>query len=111
MSNLKRKVFDIVNQIPEQKVTNFGEIAKVVGSDARTVGFILSGMNEDEMRMIPWYRVVAKDGFISSLKLGAKGMLQKEILLRKGYILEGDNVDMQRHLWLPYSDEQAEVLF
>ncbi|MDX1920736.1 MAG: MGMT family protein [Candidatus Caenarcaniphilales bacterium] len=97
---LKGAVLKVVSQIPEDKVMYFGQIADMVGSHARLVGFILTGMNEEEMKTYPWYRVVAKDGYISSLKLGVKGLLQKNLLEREGYKLLGDKVDMNEHLWL-----------
>jgi len=97
---LKAKVFEFVKQIPQGKVAYFGMVAQNVGSDARTVGWILSGMPESEFGLIPWYRVVAKDGFISSLKMGYKGILQKELLLKEGYLIEDDRVNMIKHLMI-----------
>jgi methylated-DNA-protein-cysteine methyltransferase-like protein len=102
---LKQEVFRIVKKIPQGKVANFGLIAEVVGSGARTVGWIMSGMTKEEWSVIPWHRVVAKNGFISSLKLGEKGMLQKELLIQEGYDLIGDRVDMEKHL-ISYTELQ-----
>ncbi|MDJ0625472.1 MAG: MGMT family protein [Candidatus Caenarcaniphilales bacterium] len=99
-SVLKVSIMKVVRQIPDQKVMFFGQIADMVDSHARLVGYVLTGMNEEEMKLVPWYRVVAKDGFISSLKLGMKGHIQKKLLLREGYKLNGDKVDMNEHLWL-----------
>ncbi|MBC7471914.1 MAG: MGMT family protein [candidate division SR1 bacterium] len=98
-STLKEKILGLVSKIPENKVTYFGYIAGIVGSDARTVGWVLSGLNEAEMGQVPWYRVVAKTGFISALKLGPKGLRQKQILQEESYTLVGDSVDMGKHLW------------
>jgi methylated-DNA-protein-cysteine methyltransferase related protein len=106
---LKEKILGLVGKIPANKVTYFGYIADVVGSDARTVGWVLSGLNGDEMAQAPWYRVVAKSGFISSLKLGAKGLRQKQILEEEGYILINDSVDMGKHLW--EGDMESRVLW
>lgn len=75
----------------------FGLLAKVVGSNARSVGWVLSGMKREEWGQIPWYRVVAKNGFISSLKLGEKGVIQKELLEHENYQIHADCVDMQEH--------------
>jgi methylated-DNA-protein-cysteine methyltransferase related protein len=107
---LKEKILDLVREIPMGKVTYFGYIAGVVGSDARTVGWVLSGLNEEEMTGAPWYRVVAKAGFISSLKLGAKGLRQKQILQEEGNILVGDSLDMGKHLW-EGEGENGDLLF
>jgi methylated-DNA-protein-cysteine methyltransferase-like protein len=89
-----------VSQIPEGKVMYFGQIADMVGTTARVTGFVMTGMNEVEMQQLPWYRVVAKDGFISSIKLGAKGILQKQLLEKEGYKIAENTVDMNEHLWI-----------
>ena len=107
---LKQKVLNCVKDVPVGKVIYFGWIAGVVESDARTVGWILSGMTEAEMTEVPWYRVVAKDGYISSLKLGPKGLLQKQLLESEGYDLIEDHVDIQKHLWTG-ERENGDMLF
>jgi methylated-DNA-protein-cysteine methyltransferase related protein len=107
---LKEKILDLVGKIPANKVTYFGFIAGVVGSDARTVGWVLSGLIDEEMTKAPWYRVVNKAGFISSLKLGTKGLRQKQILQEEGYTLVGDSVEMGKHLW-EGEEESGELLF
>lgn len=96
-SVLKQKVLEAVLKIPAGKVTYFGYIANEIGSDARTVGWILSGLTDEEMKNVPWYRVVSKSGYISSLKLGFKGIKQRDILIQEGYALNGDVVDMSQH--------------
>ena len=95
----KQKIIDLVNQIPAGRVTNFGSIGKQIGISGQMVGWILSGMREDEWSICPWYRVVAKDGFISSLKLGTKGLLQKQLLETENYSFNDNCVDMSKHFW------------
>ena len=99
-SSLKLAILKIVSQIPSEKVMYFGQIADLASTTARIVGFILTGLTEEEMQAIPWYRVIAKSGYISSLKLGAKGLLQKELLIKENYEIENDKVNMDKHLWL-----------
>ena len=99
-SSLKLTVLKIVSQIPAGKVMYFGQIADLASTTARIVGFILTGLTEAEMQAIPWYRVIAKSGYISSLKLGTKGLLQKELLIKENYEIENDKVNMDKHLWL-----------
>lgn len=99
--NVKHSILKIVEQIPLGKVMYYGQIADLLGISARTAGFIMNSFMEEEMQNIPWYRVVAKDGYISSLKLGRKGKIQKTILEREGYsMIDNDKVDMNIHLWL-----------
>jgi methylated-DNA-protein-cysteine methyltransferase related protein len=98
----KSKVFELVNQIPIGKVTNFGTIGNIVGISGQMVGWILSGMKNEEwnkLDCIPWYRVVSKDGSIASLKLGYKGEVQRQILLEQGYTIINDKVDMKKHFF------------
>ena len=95
----KQQIFEIVKQIPTKKVASFGQIGDRVGVRGQVVGWILSGMKQEEWELIPWYRVVAKNGHIASMKLGFKGQLQKEILLQEGYELDQDTVNIEKHRW------------
>jgi alkylated DNA nucleotide flippase Atl1 len=98
----KVKVLNMVSMIPDKKVTNFGTIGKKLGISGQMVGWILSGMPESDWNKqdcIPWYRVVAKNGSISSLKLGLKGEIQKQILLDQGYTILDEKVDMNKHFF------------
>lgn len=94
---LKKIILELVMKIPPKKVIYFGQIANYLGSNPRTVGWILSGLTQEECDSVPWYRVVAKNGYISSLKLGFKGRVQREKLTIEGYTLNGDFVDMEEH--------------
>jgi methylated-DNA-protein-cysteine methyltransferase related protein len=99
-SQLKPAVLATVASIPKGKVMYYGQIAELVGTTARIAGFVMNGLTEQEMRQVPWHRVVAKDGYISSLKLGEKGYLQKSILEQEGYKIIDDRINMNEHLWL-----------
>jgi alkylated DNA nucleotide flippase Atl1 len=98
MSKIKSQIVKIVNNIPEGKVMNFGMIGEIIGISGQVVGFMLSGMPQSEWGALPWHRVVAKDGYISSLKLGAKGLLQKQLLLNESVEIIEDHVNMSKHL-------------
>jgi methylated-DNA-protein-cysteine methyltransferase related protein len=93
----KNKILEIVRRIPPGKVIYFGQIAELTGIHPRVAGWIMSGMTPQECEGLPWWRVVAKTGFVASLKLGYKGIAQKEMLEKEGYHLVGDHVDMGRH--------------
>ncbi|MDX1917807.1 MAG: MGMT family protein [Candidatus Caenarcaniphilales bacterium] len=100
MTDLKKAVLEIVSKIPAGKVMYYGQIADMIGITARQVGFIMNGLTPCETNQYPWYRVVAKDGYISTFKLGERGFRHKEILEKEGYLLKEDHVDMNQHLWL-----------
>lgn len=101
---LKSRVFEFVKTIPKGKVAYYGMVASHVGTTAQVVGWVLSGMPESEYDIIPWERVVAKDGYISTLKMGYKGILQKQILEKDGYEIIDDHVNMLKHLMKPQLD-------
>ncbi len=123
--SIKEQIIKIVNQIPFGKVMYFGQVGSQIvnknynfheqpykGVSGQVVGFILSGMPSSQWYLLPWHRVVAKNGFISSLKLGAKGLIQKQLLLDEGVIITDNNVDMQKHLFVQSAGEihAAEIL-
>lgn len=93
----KQQIIEIVRRIPAGKVVYFGQIGQLAGIHPRVCGWVMSGLTPEECEGLPWWRVVAKTGFVSSLKLGYKGIAQKELLLGEGYYLIGDSVDMQKH--------------
>jgi alkylated DNA nucleotide flippase Atl1 len=90
---IKERVVEFVNLIPIGKVVSYGYIGSQVGSSGWGVGIILSGMSVEECKTVAWQRVVRKDGYISSLKLGYKGVLQKELLEVEGVNIINDFVD------------------
>ena len=95
--SLKQKIIQDIKLIPEGKVVYFGMLGKRSGVSGRVVGWILSGMSEEEK--CPWHRVVAKNGFISSKKLGYKGWLQEELLLKENIEVLNGKVDMNKYMW------------
>lgn len=40
-----------------------------------------------------------KQGYISAMKLGARGVLQRDLLMKEGIEVVGDCVDMKRYGW------------
>lgn len=109
MSQVKKLLIKLVNEIPKSRVTNFGALATVLSTQtgspisAQMVGWMLSGMPQEEWNMLPWWRVVAKDGYISSLKLGFKGNIQKDLLLKEKIEIDSENkVNMTKYLFLDF---------
>jgi len=95
--SLKQKIIQDISLIPKGRVVYFGMLGKRVGVSGQVVGWILSGMSEREN--CPWHRVVAKNGFISSKKLGYKGFLQEQLLLKENVEVLDDKVDMDKYTW------------
>ncbi|KAI0703473.1 DNA binding methylated-DNA-cysteine S-methyltransferase [Cytidiella melzeri] len=78
-------VYHVVRQIPPQKVTSYGHIAKLIGMPrySRHVGQALKFLNPENN--VPWHRVVSSTGTISSRGPGTSGaQRQKEALEAEG---------------------------
>ncbi|KAI0086028.1 MGMT family protein [Irpex rosettiformis] len=78
-------VYHVVRQIPPQKVTSYGHVAKLIGMPrySRHVGQALKFVAPDAN--IPWHRVLSSTGAISSRGPGTSGaQRQKEALEAEG---------------------------
>ncbi len=81
---LKSRVIAIVAAIPEGRVTTYGAIARRLKVSPREVARVLSSFNPDESAAYSWFRVVAANGVVSSIKLGAVGRRQIALLRTEG---------------------------
>ena len=81
---LRRRVLAIIAAIPEGRVTTYGAIAQRLRATPRQVAFVLARFTPEDSAALPWFRVVAANGVISTLKLGAVGRRQIERLRRRG---------------------------
>jgi methylated-DNA-protein-cysteine methyltransferase-like protein len=102
------KVWVIVRQIPQGKVSTYGQIASYIspppGMDpksylafgARWVGGAMADCPED----VPWQRVINSKGKVS-LRPGVGGSLQRELLEAEGVVFdEHDRIDLKRFAWM-----------
>ena len=95
MSELEERVRRRVAQIPEGRVTTYGDIAHAVGTNARSVGRILNRAGHD----IPWWRVVTAEGRPFAGALGrarARFVEERTPLADDG---EDLRVDLARAAW------------
>lgn len=81
LPDLWKATYDLVAQVPEGKVTTYGEVAKALGDivASRFVGLAMS-RNDDIVR-VPCRRVVQSDGYVGGYTGG--GPEKKVRLLRK----------------------------
>ena len=93
--NLDKKIYKKLLEVPEGKITTYGELAKAVGftNGQRAVGQI---MNKNPYPVIiPCHRVVKSDGKVGGYAYGEKiktNMLKKEgIKIQDGKILDWEN--------------------
>ena len=91
---LSTKVYTKLLQVPEGKVTTYGDLAKAVGlkNGQRVIGTIMK--NNPFPVIIPCHRVVKFNGEIGGYAYGEKiksNMLSKEgIIIKDGKILDFD---------------------
>jgi len=91
LPNLWKDTYDLVPQVPEGRVTTYGEVARALGEVAasRFVGLAMS-KNDDVVR-VPCRRVVQSDGFLGGYTGG--GPSKKAKLLRnEGIRISGGKV-------------------
>jgi methylated-DNA-[protein]-cysteine S-methyltransferase len=82
-------VYDIVAQIPEGKVTTYGDIARALGHPhaSRLIGRILN-KNPNPI-VTPCHRVIKSDGNIGGYAFGK--LRKKELLRKEGLYFIGDS--------------------
>lgn len=106
MSLFQETVLRIVAEIPEGKVTSYGAVAAMAGQPraARGVGWILNRLGPESD--LPWWRVVNREGALSTYKLpSGVGPLQRTLLENEGVAFDADGrVRDDRSWWRPHLD-------
>jgi methylated-DNA-protein-cysteine methyltransferase-like protein len=96
--NFFHKVYVLVRQIPEGKVTTYGAIGSYLGSakSARMVGWALNKCPND----VPAHRVVNQTGLLTG-KVHFEGItLMQQLLENEGLVIENNQIiDLEKHLW------------
>jgi methylated-DNA-protein-cysteine methyltransferase related protein len=101
---LYERIYEVAAQVPPGEVATYGDIAAVVGGgcDARTVGYAMSEIPA-ERADVPWQRIVAKEGAIST-----RGLRQRQLLEDEDVAFDArGHVIMARHHWRGPSGEWA----
>jgi methylated-DNA-[protein]-cysteine S-methyltransferase len=82
-------VYDVVAQIPEGKVTTYGDIARALGHPraSRVIGRLLN-KNPNPI-VTPCHRVIKSDGNIGGYAFGK--VRKKELLKKEGLCFIGDS--------------------
>jgi methylated-DNA-protein-cysteine methyltransferase related protein len=91
IARLRSRVLAVVAAIPEGRVTTYGAIARRLKATPRQVAFVLSRFTPDQSATLPWFRVVAANGVISTMKLGAVGRRQIARLREEGVEITSRN--------------------
>ena len=93
--NLDKKIYKKLLEVPEGKITTYGELAKAVGikNGQRAVGRIMH--KNPYPGIIPCHRVVKSDGKVGGYAFGQQvkiNMLSKEgIKIKEDKILDWEN--------------------
>ncbi|MCW1146661.1 MGMT family protein [Flavobacterium lacisediminis] len=100
--NFFERVYEIVRQIPEGKVTSYGAIAKVLGAarSARMVGWAMNASHNIED--VPAHRVVNRIGMLSGKHHFDGTNLMQQLLENEGIkVVDNQIVDFESHFWNP----------
>jgi methylated-DNA-protein-cysteine methyltransferase-like protein len=84
MAAIRSRVLAVVASIPEGRVTTYGTIGKHLRLTSRQVAAVLATLTREESARLPWFRVVAAGGLVSTMKLGAVGRKQVQRLRGEG---------------------------
>lgn len=102
VSEIYRRIWEMVERIPEGRVATYGQIAALVGrpGHARQVGYALH--NLPEASEVPWHRVVNARGRVSPRSSPGWDGLQKVLLVEEGVVFDADGrIDLERYRWEP----------
>lgn len=98
-----QNVWDVVKLIPEGRVTNYGAIAKYLGSggSSRMVGWAMNACHTDDVK-VPAHRVVNRTGLLTGkAHFGGPDTMQ-ELLEAEGIVVKENQVQKFKELfWDP----------
>ena len=101
--NFFEDVFDVVRQIPKGRVTNYGTIAKYLGSglSSRMVGWAMNA-SHGVHPPIPAQRVVNRNGMLTGKNHFQTPTLMQELLEKDGVSVLNDKVvEFAQRYWDP----------
>ena len=96
--SLFQKIHALIRQIPCGYVATYGQLGRVVGCSARTVGFALAALPAGTD--VPWQRVINSRGEVSPRRDGERDLLQRDLLEAEGVCFDQrGRVDLERYGW------------
>lgn len=96
------RVFEVVRQIPEGKVTSYGAIAKYLGSpqSSRMVGWAMNASHSHPN--VPAHRVVNRKGLLTGKHHFGGGTIMQQLLVNEGIKVVEDQIqNLEKHFWDP----------
>ena len=96
--SLYSAIYSLVGNIPPGYVTTYGQIARIVGCTARTVGFAMAALPAGSD--VPWQRVINAQGKISTRQDGEGNILQRDLLQAEGLCFDQKGkLNMEKYNW------------
>ena len=102
--NFFNRVYAIVRQIPEGRITSYGAIAKALGAvrSARMVGWAMNASHGRED--VPAHRVVNRKGLLSGKHHFDGTNLMQQLLENEGIeVVDNQIVNFDKYFWIPKS--------
>jgi methylated-DNA-protein-cysteine methyltransferase-like protein len=96
-------VYAVVRLIPKGRVTNYGAIAKYLGTglSSRMVGWAMNGAHQVSIK-VPAHRVVNRNGMLSGKMHFETPATMQELLEKEGLVIKNDTIqDFAKHYWDP----------
>lgn len=103
------RVYQVVELIPEGRVTNYGSIAKYLASarSSRMVGWAMNAAHGKPH--IPAHRVVNRLGMLSGAAHFSTPTLMQELLEKENIqVKENQIIDFKKHFWDPAFELQID---
>ncbi len=96
---LNELIYSLVRQIPAGKVATYGQIAALVGTGPRQVGYAMAALPDPD---VPWHRVINSQGKVSPRRGGDGENIQRVVLEAEGvkFSIAG-RVNLKQVLWEP----------
>ena len=104
-NNFFDKVYNVVRQIPEGKVTSYGAIANYLGvkKSARLVGWAMNASHGDNS--IPAHRVVNRVGLLTGKHHFGGTKIMQQLLENEGILIkENKIIKLELHFWDPRNE-------
>lgn len=98
-------IVKIVRKIPKGRVATYGQIAVLAGNprSSRAVGWALHQMEEEDLWVTPWHRVVNREGRISTTCEEHTAAEQAALLKKEGISVELKDgnyyTNLSKYLW------------
>ena len=104
-NNFFDKVYNVVRQIPEGKVTSYGAIANYLGvkKSARLVGWAMNASHRDNS--IPAHRVVNRVGLLTGKHHFGGTKIMQQLLENEGILIKENKIlNLELYFWDPQNE-------